>query len=90
MPFRSQCLRQSIRNHILRFTVLQLSPSILNTVSDEVILDVDVLCTSVVFWIVSKCDGALTVAVDGVLIANIISDFVDEVKDPDLFLECMK
>ena len=42
-PFRSQRLRQAVRNRILHWTIFPLCRSIFNAVSDGVILDVNVL-----------------------------------------------
>ena len=64
------------RKHISRF--------------DRVVLDVDMLGAGVVFRIVCKCDGALVVAVDDVLIADVVADFFEEAEEPDLLLERMK
>jgi len=46
--------------------------------------------TSVMFRIMCKCDGALVVAVDDVLVADVVTDFFEEAQKPDLFLERVK
>src|SRR5579859_6704956 len=90
MPFWSQCLHQSIHHHILRWTVFQPCRSIFNAVPDEVVLDVNMLCTCMVFQIVCEGDSTLIVTIDDVLIADLISDFSEEAEEPDLLLECME
>jgi len=90
MPFRSQSLCQTIRYHVLRWTIFQPSCSIFNTIPDKVILDIDMFGTSVMFRIMCKCDGALVVAVDDVLVADVVTDFFEEAQKPDLFLERVK
>ena len=47
------------------------------------ILDVDVLGSCVMFWIVCKCDGTLAVGIDGVLIADVVADFFKKTVDLD-------
>src|SRR5271170_4864299 len=91
MSFRSQSLCQSIRHHVLRWTVFQSCRSIFNAIPDEVILDVDMFCTSVpVFRVVRQRDGTLVVAIDEILIADIVADFSKEAEEPDLLLEGME
>ena len=51
------------------------------------ILDVDVLCASIVFQIMSKGNGALIVAIDEVLSVNVVVDLSEKAKEPDLLLE---
>ena len=46
------------------------------------ILDIDVLCTSMVFRIVCECDSALIVGVDDVLIVDVIVDFSEKMEEP--------
>ena len=53
------------------------------------ILNVDMLGTSVVFRIVCECDGALIVGVDDVLIADVVADFFEKAEEPDLLLKGM-
>jgi len=38
------------------------------------------------FGIVSKCDGALIVSFDDVLVFDVVSEFFEDSEDPDLFL----
>src|SRR5579859_2721688 len=90
MPFRSQCLCQSVCYHVLCWTIFQSCRSIFNAVPDEVVLDVDMFCTSVVLRIVCEGDCALIVAVDDVLIADVVADFSEKAEEPDLLLECVK
>src|SRR5579859_7005709 len=90
VPFRSQCLCQSVRRHVLHWTVFQPCRSILNTVPDEVILNVDVLCTCMMFQIVSKGDSALIVTVDDILVADVVAYFLEEAEEPDWLLECVE
>src|SRR5579859_97558 len=90
MPFWSQCLRQSIRHHILHWTVFQPCRSIFNLVPDEVVLDVNMLCTCRVFQIVCKGYSTLIVAVDSILVADVVADFFEEAVKPDLLLECVE
>ena len=90
MPFWSQSLRQSIRYHVFRWTILQSHRSIFNAVPDEMVLDVDMFCSCMVFGIVCEGDGALIVAVDGVLIADVVSDFFEEAVEPDELLESVE
>ena len=42
------------------------------------------------FGIVSKGDSALIVAVDGVLVIDVIADFFEEAAEPDEFLESVE
>jgi hypothetical protein len=58
--------------------ILQASPSIFDTVSDEMILDIDIFCLCMVLRAVGKCNGALVVAVDDVLIADIVANLFEE------------
>ena len=44
-------------------------------VPDEMILYIDVLGACVILRVLSKCNGALAVGVDGVLIADIVTEF---------------
>src|SRR5271170_3222223 len=90
MSFRSQSLCQSIRHHVLSWTVFQPCRSIFNAIPDKVVLDVDMLCTSVVFRVVRQCDCTLVVAIDEILIADIVADFSEEAEEPDLLLEGME
>src|SRR5579859_2145317 len=90
VPFRSQCLCQSICHHILHWAIFQPCRSIFNAVPDEVILNVDVLCTCMVLRIVCEGDCALIVAVNDILIADVVSDFSEEAEEPDLLLECVE
>src|SRR5579859_491898 len=90
MPFWSQSLRQSICHHILHWTVFQLCRSIFNAAPDEVVLDVDMLCTCMVFRIVCEGDSTLIVTVDGILVADVVADFFEEAVEPDEVLEGMK
>jgi hypothetical protein len=78
MPFGSQCFCESVCNHFLRWAILQASPSIFDTVSDEMILDIDIFCSCMVLRAVGKCNGALVVAVDDVLIADIVANLFEE------------
>ena len=50
------------------------------------ILDVDMFGLSMVFRIVGKCDGALIVTVDDVLIVDVVANFFEEVEEPDLIV----
>ena len=54
------------------------------------VFDVDMLGADVVFWIVCKCDGALVIAVDDVLVVDIVADFSEEAEEPDLLLESVE
>ena len=45
------------------------------------------LCTCMVFGIVSKGDGALIVAENGVLLVGIVANLLEEAVEPDEFLE---
>src|SRR5579859_6212753 len=90
MPFRSQCLCQSVRYHVLCQTVFQTCCSIFDAVSNEVVLDVDMFRTSVVLRIMCEGDCALIVAVNDVLIADVVTDFSEKAEEPDLLLECME
>src|SRR5271170_1530752 len=87
MSFRTQSLCQSIRHHVLRWTVFQPCRSIFNAIPDEVVLDVDMFCTSVVFRVVRQPDGTLVVTIDDILIADIVADFSEEAVEPDLLLD---
>jgi len=78
MPFRSQTFCESICHHIFGWTVFQASPSIFNAIPDEMILNVDVFGSCVMFRIVRKGDGSLVIAIDNVLIIHIVADFVEE------------
>src|SRR5579859_374655 len=90
MPFRSQCLCQSVCYHVLRWTIFQSCRSIFNAVPDEVVLDVDMFRTSVVLRIVCEGDCALIVAINDVLIADAVTDFAEKAEEPDLLLECVE
>src|SRR5579859_6663358 len=90
MPFWSQSLRQSICHHILHWTVFQLCRSIFNAAPDEVVLDVDMLCTCMVFRMVCEGHSTLIVTVDGILVADVVADFFEEAVKPDLLLECVE
>ena len=90
VPFQSECLRQSICHHILRWAIFYSHRSIFNAVPDEVILDVDMLCTCMVFGIVGEGNGALIVAIDGVLIIDVVADFFEEAVEPDELLESVE
>src|SRR5579859_6791305 len=90
MPFRSQCLCQSVCHHVLHWTIFQPCCSILNTVPDEVVLDVNMLCMGMMLGIVCEGDGALIVAIDDVLITNVVAGFFEKAEEPDLLLECVK
>src|SRR5271154_4514037 len=87
VPVGSQSLCQSICNHILRRTIFKPCRSILNTVPDEMILDVDVLGTSMMLGIVCEGDSALVVAVDEILIIDVVADLSEKAEEPDLLLE---
>ena len=43
-----------------------------------------------VLWIVSKGDSALIVAVDGILVIDVVADFFEEAVEPDEFLESVE
>ena len=45
---------------------------------------------SMVFRIVGKCDGALIVTVDDVLIVDVVANFFEEAEEPDLLLESVE
>src|SRR5579859_8060833 len=90
MPFRSQCLCQSVRHHVLCRTVFQTCCSIFATVSNEVVLDVDMFRTSVVLRIMCEGDCALIVAVNDILIADVVTNFSEKAVEPDLLLEGLK
>ena len=87
VSFRSQRLCQTVCHYVLRWAILQPSCSIFNAIPDEVILDVDMLYMSVVFWIVGKCDSALIVVINDVLVADVVADFSEETQEPGLLLE---
>ena len=53
MPILWQRLRECIRNHIRCRTVFQLDIAIFNTFANEVILNVDVFDSCVIFGVVS-------------------------------------
>src|SRR5579859_3345340 len=55
--------------------------------SYEMVLNVDVLCSCKMFRIVSKGDSALIVAVDDILVANVVAYFLEEAMEPDELLE---
>src|SRR5205814_846059 len=86
----SQRFCQAIGHHILRWTIFQPCRAIFNAVSDEVILNIDVLCTGVVFRIVCGCDSALIVGVDDVLIADAVADFSEKTEEPYLLLRAWR
>src|SRR5579859_3324325 len=88
--FLVPCLRQSVHHHVLHWRVFQPCRSIFNAVPDKVVLDVDMLCTCMVFRIVCEGDSTSIVAIDDVLIADFISDFSEEAEEPDLLHECME
>src|SRR5271169_1432992 len=90
VPFRPQCLCQSIRYHVFRRTVFQACCSILDTVPDEVILYIDMLGSCMMFWVVCECDGALAVSVNDILIADIIAEFLEKAVYPDQLFQSME
>lgn len=69
MSVWSQGLRQIICHHVLRWTVLQAGLSLFHSVSDKVVLDIDVLGASMMLWVVGEGNGTLAVDVDSVLVA---------------------
>ena len=54
------------------------------------ILNIDMLCTSMMLRIVCECYSALIVGVNDVLIADIVVDFSEKSKKPNLLLESME
>ena len=54
------------------------------------VLNVDVLCSCVVFRIMGKGNSALIVTVDDVLIVDVVADFVEEAVESDKLLEGME
>jgi hypothetical protein len=85
MSVWSHRLRQIICHHVLRWAVLQTGLSLLHSVSDKVVLDIDVLRANMMLRVVGERNGALAVGVDSVLVAN-----VEKAMYSDLFLESVK
>ena len=54
------------------------------------ILDIDVLCVSMVFWVVCECDRTLVVGVNDILIADVVADFSEKTEESYLLLESVK
>ena len=54
------------------------------------ILDVDVLGASVVLGIVSEGNSALVVAINEVLVVDVVADFPEKVEELDLLLESVE
>ena len=54
------------------------------------ILNIDVLRPCVMLRILSERDSTLTVGVDGVLVADVVSQFLENSVDPDLLLESVE
>ena len=50
---------------------------------DEMILDVDMLRTSVMLVIVCEGDSALVVAVDEILMVDVVADFSEKAEETD-------
>ena len=90
MSVGSQGLGQIICHHVLCWAVLQTGLSFFHSISDKVVLNINVLGASVMFWIVGKCNGTLAVGIDGVLVADVISKLIKKAMYSDLFLESVK
>ena len=65
MPFPRKRLRQYIRYHVFRWAILQAYLATLQLLSNEVMLHINVLCTSVMCGILRKRDAPLVVTHDG-------------------------
>ena len=48
------------------------------------------LCTCMIFQIVSKGDSTLIVTLDDILVANVVANFLEEAMEPDDLLESME
>src|SRR5271170_2082544 len=66
MPIPCQRLCQCIGHHVFCWTVNQLNLAHLHTFSDEMILNIDVLRSCMVFWVLCQCDCSLVVLHDPV------------------------
>lgn len=53
---------QPVRNHLRHWNILEVDASRRHFVADVVVLDVNVLCLSMVDWVVGKSDRSLVVA----------------------------
>ena len=56
---------QPIGNDLGSWDVLEINPPSSHFVTDLVVLDVNVLCSSMVDWVVGKSDRALVIAFEG-------------------------
>src|SRR5579862_7794103 len=90
VPIWPQRLHQIICHHVLHWAILQTDLSLLHSISNKVVLNINVLRASMMLRVVGERNSALTIGVDAVLVANVVPNFFEKAMYPNLFLEGVK
>jgi hypothetical protein len=83
---RWQGLDERVRDHVVGWAINEVQEALLNDLSDEVVVHVDVLCACVVLVVLSERDGCLVVREEGGRRFDGLEDFGEEAAQPQRLL----
>src|SRR5579859_5464059 len=82
-PIACKTFGHGIGCHFIGWNILKDDAAIFDAFPDEVVLNIDVFCVRMIFWILGE---SLIVGVDDVRVGDRDSDLLDKSLDPDRFL----
>src|SRR5438876_7485669 len=90
MPVLRERFCECICDHLCCFAVFQGDFAFFDAFSNKVILNIDMLCPCMIFWVLCKCNCALVIFVDYIPIDYICNpEILQQLLNPEEFFCCL-